>query len=75
MEMLGMNLTKENEMAKQAMTKEELIERLNALTNSDKEAAHAEADCLLTDALLLAGMGDVVDAYIAAKDRVGFWYA
>lgn len=62
-------------MAKQAMTKEEVIERLNALTDEDQESAHGEADSLLTDALILAGMGDVVDAYIASRNRVGFWYA
>lgn len=62
-------------MAKQAMTKEEVIERLNALTAGDPDSAHGEADRLLTDALLIAGMRDVVEAYIAARDRVGFWYA
>jgi hypothetical protein len=57
------------------MTKEEIIERLNALTDDDPEAAHEEADKLLTDALLITGMNDVVTAYVSAHHRVGFWYA
>jgi len=57
------------------MTKEEIIERLNALTDDDPEAAHDEADNLLTDALLIAGMDDVAMAYTSARYRVGFWYA
>ena len=62
-------------MTTQAMTKEEVIERLNALTGYDQEAAHGEADGLLLHALQLAGMDDVVEAYITARDRVDFWYA
>ena len=62
-------------MPKQARTKKQVISRLNALTDGDAEAAHIEADKLLTDALLIANMADVVDAYMAARDRVGFWYA
>ena len=57
------------------MTKQEVIDRLNALTDDDPEAAHDEADNLLTDALLIAGMDDVVLAYVSAYYRVGFWYA
>jgi hypothetical protein len=57
------------------MTKQEVIDRLNALTDDDPEAAHEEADKLLTDALLIAGMDDVVLAYVSAYYRVGFWYA
>jgi hypothetical protein len=57
------------------MTKEEIIERLNALTDDDPEAAHNEADRLLIHALILAGMADVAEAYMDARDRVGFWYA
>ena len=62
-------------MAQQAITKKEVIERLNELTDGDPESAHSEADRLITDALLIAGMRDVAEAYIAARDRVGFWYA
>lgn len=66
-------------MAAQARTKEEVIARLNALQPGNgagvEEAHHLEADQLLTDALLLAGMGDVVSAYLEAKSRVGFWYS
>ena len=62
-------------MATQAKTKDEIIERLNALTDGDPEEAHSEADKLVTDALFLAGMNDVAEAYLAAMNRVGFWYA
>lgn len=47
-------------MPKQARTKKQVISRLNALTDGDAEAAHIEADKLLTDALLIANMADVV---------------
>ena len=57
------------------MTKEEVIEELTALTDDDPEAAHDEADRLLLHTLRLAGMADVVEAYMDARDRVGFWYA
>lgn len=65
-------------MAAQARSKEEIIARLNALQADDSgntEEAHREAASLLTDALLLAGMSDVVDAYQDAKNRIGFWFA
>ena len=42
---------------------------------TDQEIAHDEADKLLCDALLIAGKHDVVEAYLSARDRVGFWYA
>jgi hypothetical protein len=59
----------------QAFTKNEVIERLQALADGDTESAHIEADSLLLDALLIAGMGDVVSAYQTARDGIGFWYA
>ncbi len=62
-------------MAQQAKTVQEVIDRLNKLDGSDKEGLHEEADSLLADALLAAGMKDVVDAFLLARQRVGFWYS
>jgi hypothetical protein len=61
---------------KQATNTQEVIERLdNMKEGTDQENAHNEADYLLCDALLILGHDDVVNAYLAAKHRVGFWYA
>lgn len=63
-------------MVKQAQTVEEVVSRLNALTEHDPEEAHAEADKLLLDALLTIKNGHkIVSAYMDARERVGFWYA
>lgn len=62
-------------MSKQAMTKDEVILRLRYLPKDDPDTAHSEADSLLLDALLIAGMSDVVSAFQEARDRIGFWYA
>lgn len=62
-------------MTKQARTKEEVIARLQELNAEDKIAAHSEADRLLLDSLLIAGMYDVVVAYQTARDEIGFFYA
>lgn len=56
-------------------TMDEIIEKLNQLSGDDPEAEHGVADELLCDALELAGMVKVVEAYNNAQDRVGFWYA
>lgn len=58
-----------------ARTLEEVIARLADLDSSDPETAHAEADMLLTDALLILYKPGIVNAYLAAKERCGFWYA
>lgn len=48
------------------------IEKLTELaTNGDTEAAHADADKVLTDLLTALGYGDVVEAW----DAVDKWYA
>lgn len=56
-------------------TKQETIDSLNALSNRDKELAHSDSDDLMLEALRLAGWNDVAEAYDAARDRIGFWYA
>ncbi len=37
------------------------------------EGAHREADALLLDVLHAAALDEVVDAYLAARKRCGFW--
>lgn len=61
-------------MGTQAMTKEEVIARLNQLDGEDTKALHQEAESLLTDALMIAKMSDVVEAYLEAKFRLKFSY-
>lgn len=56
-------------------SKEEIIQALSGLTQEDPASAHSRADDLLLDALLLAGMQDIVDTYTEVCDRVGFWYS
>ena len=57
------------------MTIAEVVERLNALDAVHQEASHEEADFLLCDALTLADLSEVADAYKAARRRVDFWYS
>ena len=45
------------------------------LEASAVESLHREADNLLCEALTLLGRGDVAEAYVAARGRVGFWFA
>lgn len=52
-----------------------IIDEIRALKGRDKERDHCDADDLLCEALRLLGGGDVADAYEAACERVGFWYA
>lgn len=53
------------------MTPDEIVAALDAISPGDAEGAHAEADELL----LKAVPPEVLNAWIAARDRVGFWYA
>jgi hypothetical protein len=54
----------------------ELIAQLRAMPGEgDPESLHSEADQILRMALRHLGQHDLVDAYEAARDRVGFWYA
>lgn len=55
-----------------SMSKEEVLNRLYALLESDdQEVAHVEADTLLCKILISLGFGDVVDVYNAIPK----WYA
>lgn len=54
------------------MTKEEAIEELNLIRQSDDtEVAHVDADAVLCQLLMSLGYEDVVTAY----HDIGKWYA
>lgn len=46
------------------MTKEQAIEKLKALTRTDPESAHVDADAILCDLLNGLGYGDVVEEFL-----------
>lgn len=59
------------------MSKDEAIRKLNAIERYDREGAHIDADNIIVDYLSSLG-GDakeVAEAYNAARNRVGFWFA
>ena len=52
------------------------VDALNDLKEgSDEEIAHALAEDALCDLLRSVGFGEAADAFDAANERVGFWYA
>ena len=53
------------------MSPVEVIAALDALTDDDREAAHARAAQLLAD----SAPPEVAEAWHRARERVGFWYA
>lgn len=55
---------------------DDLIDKLNEFpADGDEEGIHLIADDILLTALRRANYGDVADAWDAARERVGFWYA
>lgn len=59
------------------MTEEErqnIIDKLNGLSG-DNEQSHFDADTFLLEALRLAGYNDIASAWLAASERIEFWYA
>ena len=55
---------------------DEALKKLGELTaNSDNEIAHSVADAALLTYLEETGQKELADAWRAAEDRVGFWYA
>ncbi len=52
-----------------------VIERLYDLQGYDQETAHVVADEILLECLGQLGHNDVVEAFKAARERIGFWYA
>lgn len=57
------------------MTELRAIEELDTLDGFDPEEAHTDAESILLAFLRHAGYTRVADAFEAANDRVGFWYA
>ncbi len=58
------------------MTKDEAIEKLNAIDHGDIESSHIEADSILLGFLRDNGFADVAAAWESAEKRCdGFWYA
>jgi hypothetical protein len=58
------------------MTEQEAIDKLNALTGSDTEADHSDADEILLEFLAANGHQGLVKAWDDACERTGgFWYA
>lgn len=57
------------------MTKQEAIDKLNALTGDDQESDHIDADRILVQMLNETEFKEVADAWNRADERVGFWYA
>ncbi len=57
------------------MTDEEIIAALESMSGTDTEQEHITADDLLVQALKNAGKEKIAEAFQAAANRVGFWYA
>lgn len=58
------------------LSDKEVIELLDGFDEGvDEEVAHSEAEKMLMAFLRGNGFGKVAEAYEAARDRVGFWYA
>lgn len=54
---------------------DEILKAFDDLPFGDPEAAHAEADRLLIEALGHLGRDDIALAWEQACERIGFWYA
>ena len=53
-----------------------LVDELKAMkAGGDTERDHGRADDILCEYLRSLGADEVVDAWKAAQDRCGFWYA
>ena len=61
-------------MDKKILTKDEALEALASL-HGDPEEAHGAADEILTMFLRGIGHHDIADAFWAASDKIGFWWA
>ena len=58
------------------MTPAEAVQKLDEMPkDGDKEILHDEADLILVELLKENGFTEVVEAYLRARTRVGFWYA
>jgi len=58
------------------MDMESAVNKLNVMkVGDDAEIVHFVAEEVLTEYLRYIGHNAVADAFDAARDRVGFWYA
>jgi hypothetical protein len=58
------------------MSPEQAIAELNAMPKGgDEEILHDQADKIVCEVLKSVGCREVAEAFEAAQDRVGFWYA
>ncbi len=57
------------------MTEYEAIGKLDKMQRDDPEKYHWEADEIVLEFLRAHGHSGIADAFEAARDRVGFWYA
>ena len=53
----------------------EAIDRLDYLSDGDKEIAHQMADEIIMAALRFNELRELAEAWEAARSRIGFWYA
>lgn len=60
---------------KSKSTKTKSIKALQTLDPRDPEVAHAEAEDVLLNYLRKTGDADLADAFVRARDSIGFWYA
>lgn len=56
------------------MDRDSAVQMLQNLPQ-DQEVAHGEADDILCEYLRSIGESEVADAFDAASDEIGFWYA
>ncbi len=54
---------------------QQAVDRLQALSPEHPDTEHIEAEKILCEFLRAIGHAEVADAFEAACDRVGFWYA
>jgi hypothetical protein len=54
---------------------QEAVAKLQALTGHDPEEEHGDAEEILCEFIRAIGHAEVADAFEAAANRVGFWYA
>jgi len=60
------------------MTREQTLAALKDIIETmadDPEAAHSTADSVIHQFLAANGFEDIADAWGAAEDAIGFWYA
>jgi hypothetical protein len=51
------------------------VTELDTLNGGDAEASHWQADDVLIHYLEKTGGKEVANAWVRARDRIGFWYA